>query len=135
MVMDSEPFRDMQYILQELNDERIWVFAEWVRRRICLSMVVMKHASEQGATLARCCLGAPASGRVVLVPVAVDSVNIGAPSRCADRLARSTRQSSKAGGRRATMKSCTTSQTKPSEVHHSRLVMLSASSRPADARA
>lgn len=32
MVMDSEPFRDLHYILQDLNDDRIWVFAEWVRR-------------------------------------------------------------------------------------------------------
>jgi hypothetical protein len=31
VVMDSEPFRDMYRILQDLEDERIWVFAEWVR--------------------------------------------------------------------------------------------------------
>lgn len=31
MVMDSEPFRELYHILQDLNDERIWVFAEWVR--------------------------------------------------------------------------------------------------------
>ena len=31
MVMDSKPFRDVHYILQDLNDDRIWVYAEWVR--------------------------------------------------------------------------------------------------------
>ena len=31
VVMDSEPFRDMYRILQDLDDDRIWVFAEWVR--------------------------------------------------------------------------------------------------------
>ena len=30
MVMDSKPFSDLHEILQELADERIWVFAEWV---------------------------------------------------------------------------------------------------------
>lgn len=30
--MDSEPFRDLHHILQDLDDDRIWVFAEWVRR-------------------------------------------------------------------------------------------------------
>ncbi len=33
VVMDSEPFRDLHHILQDLNDDRAWVFAEWV----CLS--------------------------------------------------------------------------------------------------
>lgn len=31
VIMDSEPFRDVHYILQELNDDRVWVYAEWVR--------------------------------------------------------------------------------------------------------
>lgn len=32
VVLDSEPFRDLHRILQDLNDDRIWVFAEWVCR-------------------------------------------------------------------------------------------------------
>ncbi|KAK9811560.1 hypothetical protein WJX72_005917 [[Myrmecia] bisecta] len=30
LVMDSKPFEDLQYILQDLKDERVWVFAEWI---------------------------------------------------------------------------------------------------------
>ena len=30
VVMDSKPFGDLHYILQEFADDRIWVFAEWV---------------------------------------------------------------------------------------------------------
>ena len=31
MVMDSKPFVDLHHILQEIGDDRVWVFAEWVR--------------------------------------------------------------------------------------------------------
>ena len=29
-MMDNKPFGDLHQILQELADDRIWVFAEWV---------------------------------------------------------------------------------------------------------
>ena len=32
LVMDSRPFPDLHHILQEINDDRVWVYAEWVRR-------------------------------------------------------------------------------------------------------
>lgn len=30
MVLDSQPFSDLPHILQSLDDDRVWVFAEWV---------------------------------------------------------------------------------------------------------
>ena len=30
VVMDSRPFEDLSLILQEVQDERIWTFAEWI---------------------------------------------------------------------------------------------------------
>ena len=30
VVMDSKPFMELAQILQDLNDDRIWVFAEWI---------------------------------------------------------------------------------------------------------
>ena len=42
MVMDSKPFGDLHQILQEVSDDRIWVFAEWVstlRRQSALGCV------------------------------------------------------------------------------------------------
>lgn len=30
VVMDSRPFRDLHHIIQEYEDERVWVYAEWV---------------------------------------------------------------------------------------------------------
>lgn len=30
MVLDGRAFRDLPHILQDLDDDRVWVFAEWV---------------------------------------------------------------------------------------------------------
>ena len=30
MVLDSRPFPDLAHILQRLDDDRVWVFAEWI---------------------------------------------------------------------------------------------------------
>lgn len=30
VVMDDKPFQDLHHILAEFNDDRLWVFAEWV---------------------------------------------------------------------------------------------------------
>ena len=30
IVMDNKPFPDLHHILQEVTDDRVWVFAEWV---------------------------------------------------------------------------------------------------------
>ena len=30
MVLDSRPFPDLAHILQKLDDDRLWVFAEWI---------------------------------------------------------------------------------------------------------
>ena len=32
VVMDNKPFGDLHHILQEVADDRVWVFAEWVTR-------------------------------------------------------------------------------------------------------
>ena len=29
-MLDSQPFAGLPYILQDLNDTRVWVFAEWI---------------------------------------------------------------------------------------------------------
>ena len=31
LVLDSRPFEDLHHIVQDFDDDRIWVFAEWVR--------------------------------------------------------------------------------------------------------
>lgn len=33
LVLDSRPFEDLHHIVEEFQDDRIWVFAEWVRGR------------------------------------------------------------------------------------------------------
>ncbi len=33
LVLDSRPFEDLHHIAEEFKDDRIWVFAEWVRHR------------------------------------------------------------------------------------------------------
>ena len=30
VVMDSKPFPDLARLVQKLNDDRVWVYAEWV---------------------------------------------------------------------------------------------------------
>lgn len=30
IVLDSQPFPDLAHILQSLDDDRVWVFAEWI---------------------------------------------------------------------------------------------------------
>ena len=30
VVLDSQPFAGLPHILQDLNDTRVWVFAEWI---------------------------------------------------------------------------------------------------------
>lgn len=30
IVLDSRPFNDLHHLLAEINDDRAWVFAEWV---------------------------------------------------------------------------------------------------------
>jgi hypothetical protein len=31
LVLDSRPFEDLHHIVEDFQDDRIWVFAEWVR--------------------------------------------------------------------------------------------------------
>lgn len=31
IVLDSRPFEDLHQTVQDFGDDRIWVFAEWVR--------------------------------------------------------------------------------------------------------
>jgi len=35
LVLDARPFEDLHHIVEEFQDERIWVFAEWVRAPGC----------------------------------------------------------------------------------------------------
>ena len=86
--MDSEPFRDMYRILQDLDDERIWVFAEWVRP----------------VSYQRC------------LPVTSRDFPCQHPAPGTSRSVSPTYQSSRACGQLDTTKSCTTSQMMPSEV-------------------
>ena len=30
LVLDSRPFEDLHHIVDDFNDDRVWVFAEWV---------------------------------------------------------------------------------------------------------
>ena len=34
IVLDSRPFSDLHHIVADLNDDRVWVFAEWVSYRL-----------------------------------------------------------------------------------------------------
>ncbi len=56
VVMDNKPFGDLHQILQEVADDRIWVFAEWVsspRRHPALGCVDA-FQSDECAPLLRC---------------------------------------------------------------------------------
>jgi hypothetical protein len=39
LVLDSRPFEDLHHIVEDFEDDRIWVFAEWVRTA-CASVCV-----------------------------------------------------------------------------------------------
>ena len=51
MVMDNEPFRDLHYILQDINDDRIWVYAEWVRLPACQLLTDNVHEMGEPAVM------------------------------------------------------------------------------------
>ena len=44
VVMDNKPFSDLHEILQEVADDRIWVFAEWVS--LCSYIATAKFGNE-----------------------------------------------------------------------------------------
>lgn len=41
VVADSKPFPQIHDVVESMNDDRIWVFAEWVRRR-CQEQLAIK---------------------------------------------------------------------------------------------
>lgn len=44
LVLDSRPFEDLHHIVEDFQDDRIWVFAEWVR---------VQHGATSSCTLRR----------------------------------------------------------------------------------
>jgi hypothetical protein len=63
LVLDSRPFEDLHHIVEDFQDDRIWVFAEWVRAGMCLlpaQELLIRHrcatlAVRQSGTQFCCC--------------------------------------------------------------------------------
>lgn len=110
--MDDKPFLDLHHILAEFKDDRLWVFAEWVRlqrddclHRAYLRVPLLKCAWQEGR--------AARSG----ADVCTDVHNLLARRHPRPRrLATSSCQRKMASGCRATTACCIISLTMPSKV-------------------